>query len=269
MHSDGGEVRFRREAPVVSGGAHADGFLVTVRRSATAAPEDVVLVYCSRWQSGARVTAVLDMLGMRASGNVALRLDVAVPVGQVIDPPGGFARITMRSMAPLGHLGWAACWIGAVRALLRSVIRLVRRAPAGQPAIARTDAVFEGLARVRCQLDTAEALLGGALREYRSRSGSALETADFQILINNVKVVVAEQTYAAVDRLLELTGMGLGYRRDSQIPVERVFRDLRSASLMYGNGRLLHASGRLALMDRRAESFVASGAGLGPEGSLS
>ena len=120
MTTDGGTVRFRREAPVVTGGGHAGAFLVTVRRSASSAPDDVVLVYCEREAAGAQVLGEVEMLGMGGAGNMAMRLDVEVPADHVIEPPGGLARITMHTMAPVGHLGWSACWVGAVRRLLRT-----------------------------------------------------------------------------------------------------------------------------------------------------
>ena len=64
------------------------------------------------------------------------------------------------------------------------------------------------------------------------------------------RVVAAELTFRAVDRLVQLTGLATGYLRTSPIPLERHFRDLRSASLNYANDRLVTASGALSLMDR-------------------
>lgn len=256
-----GMVRFRRDAPVVSGGAHADAFLVTVRRSPEAEPGDVLLVHSDRAHSGAQVVAPLEMLGMRATGNVRMTLDAQVPRDHVIDPVGGFARITMRTLAPWAHLGWSACWIGAAREALRTVVRACR---AGDPAVRlhRTDAFDSGLARVRCRVDAAEALLLSVLGEYeRLREpdgGAGLESTAFQIALNNLKVFASESTRDAADELVELAGLGRGYLRGG-LGLERVFRDLRSATLMYANDRLVRANGRLALMDRAALSFPRTG----------
>ena len=109
-----------------------------------------------------------------------------------------------------------------------------------------------------------------AAAEYLARE-KGHESAGFQILVNNVKIMVAEQTFAAVNELMEAAGMQHGYCRGGPIPVERAFRDLRAASLMYGNERLLQASGRLALMDRAVSSFTRLGLATGlaassPEG---
>jgi acyl-CoA dehydrogenase len=253
LDARGAAVRFTRRAPVVSGGSHAGGFLVTMRRSDAAVADDVVLVLCGREQAGAQVTGRLDMLGMRGTGNVAMTLDAAVPADHVIDPPGGFSAVAATTMAPLGHLGWVAAWAGAARTALRVAVETVRR---GGPA-RRGDLVLARIARARARLDTVEALLAATLQEYTARldrDHATLGAPEFQIAVNNLKVVGSEQAFAVADEALELTGLGGGYRRDAG-PVERIFRDLRAATLMYSNDRLLLASGRLALVDRSATSF--------------
>ncbi|MEU8971081.1 acyl-CoA dehydrogenase family protein [Streptomyces monashensis] len=264
--ADGDTVAFRRAAPVVSGGRHADAFLLSLRRAPDAAPDDVLLVYADRVQSGATVLGPLDLLGMRAAGNVAMEFEGRVPAGQLIDPEGGFSRVTMRTLAPIGHLGWAACWVGAARRALGQVVGLLR---AG--ALTRTDSAYHALARARARIDAAEALVLAALGEHRRlsgkedgdgaghRGGARLDSPAFQILVNNVKMTVSEEAYAAVDALLALAGLAWGYRRDSGTDLELLFRDLRAAPLMYGNDRLAGASGRLAVMDRVAQSFPGTG----------
>lgn len=65
-----------------------------------------------------------------------------------------------------------------------------------------------------------------------------------------LKVLASELTYRAVEGIIELAGLGLGYRRAAAIPLERHLRDLRSASLNNSNLRLLAANGLLTLADR-------------------
>jgi alkylation response protein AidB-like acyl-CoA dehydrogenase len=254
-----GVVRFHRDAPVVSGGAQAGAFLVTMRRAEDGPADDVVLVHCPRELSDPKVIAPLRMLGMRGTCNVSMTVDVEVPRDHVIEPPGGFARVAARTMAPLGHLGWAAAWTGAARAALRHVVGHVRRPAGGGPAIRRDDDTLDRIARARRDLDVAEAMVAAGLREYEARTGAGRDRPAFQIMVNNVKVVASEHCFAAVDGLLEVAGLGLGYRQGDGLVLERIFRDLRSASLMYGNRRLLRANGRLGLLDTAASSFAASG----------
>ncbi|MFC5744460.1 acyl-CoA dehydrogenase family protein [Actinomadura rugatobispora] len=254
-----GMLRFHRDAPVVSGGARADAFLVTMRRSEDSAPDDVVLVYCPRALASPKVVAPLAMLGMRGTCNVSMSIDAEVPADHLIEPPGGFARLASRTMAPLGHLGWAAAWTGAAREAVRHVVGHLRRPAAGGPRLRRDDDVLDRVAVARRHLDVAEAMAVAGLREYELHDGAERDRPSFQIMINNVKVAVSEHAFAAVDELMEVAGLGLGYQAGGGLVLERVFRDLRSASLMYGNRRLLRANGKLGLLDAAACSFPAAG----------
>lgn len=51
---------------------------------------------------------------------------------------------------------------------------------------------------------------------------------------------------------MQLTGLSVGYRKDSPIPLERIYRDLRSASLNYANDRLWTSVGEHSVLDRGA-----------------
>jgi acyl-CoA dehydrogenase len=72
----------------------------------------------------------------------------------------------------------------------------------------------------------------------------------FQLHINGLKIMAAERLFGAVDQLVQLAGLRNGYLRTSKIPLERAFRDMRSASMNYANDRLYVANGKLALLDR-------------------
>ena len=76
------------------------------------------------------------------------------------------------------------------------------------------------------------------------------EAPAFQIQINELKLVASRRAFSAVNRLMEIGGLRHGYIRNPALPIERVFRDICSARLMYANDRLLVANGKLALLDR-------------------
>ena len=65
----------------------------------------------------------------------------------------------------------------------------------------------------------------------------------------NMKVGVAELCFQAFDILVNLGGFRLGYQTTPLISLERVYRDLRAARLIYADERLLGAAGRLATVD--------------------
>jgi acyl-CoA dehydrogenase len=241
-----------RHAPIVTGGAYADGFVITMRAAPDARENELTLVYADREQLDLHLHGDWNPLGMRGTHSVALQLKGTVPGFQVIGEPGRFRVVAVESLAAVGHLSWAACWLGAARGALAEVVALVR-SPRRPPSIdLHSDLVAERLARVRIDLEIVGAYLHRVCDEVTAlrKSGGSLDNAATQIHLNTLKVVAAERTFDAVDRLVQLSGMSLGYRRDAAVPLERHFRDLRSASLNHANDRLVVATGKLTLMDR-------------------
>jgi acyl-CoA dehydrogenase len=248
LEEDLGRLRFEREAPIVTGGSHAEGFLVTMRASADSADHRVTLCYADRDQLDLEATGSWDTLGMRGTESFGFRLRGAVPAHQVIGEPGDFRTVAIESMIPAGHLAWSALWLGSARGALCDVLNMVRSRGADR----MSDLTAERLARARIDVELTAAYLGTVRDEvlaHRSQK-KPLSGTPTQIHINNLKVVASELTFRAVDRLLEVAGLFAGYKRDSAIPLERIFRDLRSASLNYANDRLLTMNGALTLLDR-------------------
>ena len=252
LADDDGELRVAREAPVVTGGEEADGFLVTMRASESARSNEVTLVYADRAQLNLVMKQDWNTLGMRGTRSVGMHLAGAVPHDQVVGAPGDFRTVAVESMAPVGHLAWAACWLGAARGAMAALVALVRSPQRPRGLDVSSDLVAERLARVRIDLEIVSGYLHRVRDEVMSlrERGASVDTPATQIHLNTLKIVAAEHTFRAVDRLVQLAGMSLGYRRDAPLPLERVLRDLRSASLNYANDRLLTATGALAIMDR-------------------
>ncbi|MEE1942751.1 acyl-CoA dehydrogenase family protein [Streptomyces sp. TRM 70361] len=247
LGGDASVLRLERTAPVVTGGAHADGFLVSMAAPDAASPNRVSLVYADRDQLEITVTGGWNPLGMRATHSVPMRLAGDIPARQVVGGPGGFRDIVLRTFAPLAHVGWAACWLGAADGALARVVRLLRaerdRRDLGSELLLRR------LSRARQHLDTVHAVLRHATGVLEDPA-TDVTSPPVQLLLNAVKLTASEKCPAAVDELIELTGMFHGYLRDSPLALERTLRDLRSAPLNYSNDRLHAADGALVLMDR-------------------
>lgn len=242
-----------RFAPIVTGGTAADGFLITMRSGEESAPSDVVLVYAER--DRLRVTVDdngWDALGMRGTHSVAAHLVGEVPGTQVIGSGVPFRRIALDSMIPIAHIGWSACWIGAAKRALESVTRLYGSADRPRGFDIESTHVAAGVGRVRTRLELAHGYLMRTVEEVRRirSTGGDPGGNDVQIHLNTLKIVASEESFKAVDELIEIVGLGKGYLRSSSLPLERVYRDLRSASLNNSNQRILAATGRLNLMDR-------------------
>jgi len=252
LQDDGDGLRFDRSAPVVTGGLHAQGFLITMRASDDATQNQISLVYADRDQLDLAPVADWDTLGMRGTESVGLKISGMVPPRQIVGEPGGFRTIAVESMAPIGHLGWAACWLGTARGAFAELVAWLRSDKRSKSIDLRSELVSERLARIRMELE----LVGGYLHRVTDEvvalraAERSLSGNDVQIHLNTLKVMAAEHTFAAVDRMVQLAGLTTGYRRDSPLPLERNFRDLRSASLNYANDRLLVSTGALTLMDR-------------------
>lgn len=263
-----GGVRVRRGAPAVSYGAEADLFLVTMRAGADSPPTDVRLVLVDRRDGCPQVTGDWDAMGMRGTRTVPMAFDVVVPAERVLAAP--FGEVAAHSMIPAGHAGWAAAWLGAARGAFRRFIRQARRDGAAGERRLNSDLFASRLADLRLRLDLVGALLSKiCLRLDRldrtAAPASAYTDIAHTVEVNNLKIAAARESFAVVDGLVELAGLGQGYLKHQTTDLERVFRDLRSASLMFHNNRLLLANGRLLLMEesrlRAAPAAVAEASG--------
>ncbi|MFB6875335.1 acyl-CoA dehydrogenase family protein [Streptomyces sp. NPDC056323] len=242
----------RRAAPVVTGGAYADGFLITMRAHQDAGPHEVSLVYADRADLEIEQTGDWDTLGMRGTHSVALRLTGHVPVDNMVGPPGRFRQAAADSMVPTGHLAWSACWLGAAQGAFSSLVRRLAGGARKGGSDISSPLVQERIARIRLDLELVSAYLAKVQEEVTGirAEGGRLDGPVVRIHLNSLKLAASELTFRAADRMVQLAGLSVGYAHTSPLPLERVFRDLRSAALNYANDRLLTANGTLSLLDR-------------------
>ncbi|MER7625338.1 acyl-CoA dehydrogenase family protein [Streptomyces sp. NPDC126503] len=241
-----GHLLLDRFAPIVTGGAHADGFLVTMRSPDSEDDHAVSLVYADRNQLEVASAGGWDPHGMRASHSGALHLRGAVPGHQVVGEHGRFRDIVTHTFGPLAHLGWSAAWLGTAEGALARTVGMLRSARTRGGASLDSELLLTRLARVRHRLEAVAALLDRTLDTVTHEDASRPRV---QLLVNGLKVTASEQCHAAVQELVDAVGLRHGYLRDSPVALERALRDLRSASLNFSNDRLLLADGKLTLLD--------------------
>jgi acyl-CoA dehydrogenase len=241
------EVLVERDAPVVSYGRHADLLLVTMRRSAQHPPTEVALVLLDPREAGIDGNGAWDAMGMRGTCSAGLRISQRVPSNRVFPEP--FHGMALTTMIPIGHLGWASAWMGAARGAMRRLLtelRLQRRGLTSELFLHR-------VGELRLALDLVEALIADVARDvdlaWSGDTRERFKDAALNIRVNSVKVAAARLTFQVVNSLVEMAGLAHGYREGSMTGLERVFRDLRSATLMFHDDRLLQANGRLTLID--------------------
>jgi len=247
---EGDGYRLTRSAPVVTGGAHADGYLVKMRSSPDASSHDVSLVYVDRAQAEVETGPGWDALGMRAAENVSLRLTGVVPDDQIVGGLGGFRRVAIDGFAAIAHIGWSAIWLGAARSAFSELLREIR-AGSRIRLDTRSELTASRIAAIRSRLEMVSSYLHVTLAEVTGRQdrGLSLEPAAVQIHLNTLKILAARETYAAADAMITLSGLSTGYLKGSPLALERLLRDLRAASLMYDDSRLEVANGVLSLLD--------------------
>ncbi|RPK65818.1 Acryloyl-CoA reductase (NADH) [Streptomyces sp. ADI96-02] len=243
----GSDLVVDRFAPIVTGGAHADGFLITVQPPDATSPSQVSLVYADRDQLSIEQSGDWQPMGMRASHSVALRLTGQLPEHQVIGESGQFSRIAVEIFGPLAHLAWSAAWLGTAAGALSRVVTLLR-SPAGRGRFDLGSELLLGrLSAARQKIDTVHALLRHT--EQAVAAAPDVSAPRVQLLLNALKIGASQECHAAVDTLVEAVGLRHGYLKDSATRLEAALRDLRSAPLNYSNDRLHQADGRLTLMD--------------------
>jgi acyl-CoA dehydrogenase len=246
---EAGALRIQRDAPIVTGGLHADGFLITTLAPGATTPTQVSLVYAARDQLEIEALGGWQPLGMRATQSVPMRLAGQVPADQVVGEHGGFREIVAATFGPLAHVGWSAAWLGAAAGALSRILHHLRSPQGRKQFDPGSELLLTRLARIRGRLDLVNALLRHTVAVFDGHPCAG--DPPVQLLTNALKIHAAEQCFAAVDEMVELVGLRHGYMQGSPLFVERVFRDLRSASLNYGNDRLYLANGSLTLLDRQ------------------
>lgn len=248
LQENAATLRIDREAPIVTGGAYADGFLITMLAPGARTPHQVSLVFADREQLEVSVTGDWRPLGMRATHSVPLHLKGDVPAEQLVGTHGGFRAIAVSTFGPLAHLGWSACWLGAACGALERTVRMLRTRRERSTRDLTAEPLQLRLSRIRSRLDGVHAMLRHTAGVYEAAED--VSAAPVQLLLNGLKINASEQCFAAVNELVELAGLRDGYTGSSSLALERALRDLRSASLNYGNDRLHLVDGPLVLMDQ-------------------
>lgn len=244
---NGDRTKLDRSAPVVTGGAHADGYLISMRATPEASSNEVSLVYADRSDLTVEATGEWNTLGMRATESIGLQLQGEIPNHNLVGEAGNFAEVARENMIPMSHLGWSACWLGAARGAFSGLVRWYAASDSDG-----SDLFHERLARIRLDLELVSAYLTRVQEEVTdSRAhGRSLSNPRAQLQLNALKISASDLTFRAVDNMIQLAGLRLGYMRNAPVALERTFRDLRSASLTHANDGMRVGVGALSLLDR-------------------
>ncbi len=257
---EGGRLRLTRAAPAVSYGGEAGYFLVTMRSAADRPPTDVSLVLVRRADGEIAVTGDWQAMGLRGTRSVPMQFDVVVDRARVVG--ASFRQVALTSLVPLAQAGWTAAWFGAARGAMQRFLLAQRE---HRTADLNSDLFLSRMAELRLKLDLVESLLLRVVARLDALRATGVPPSSYEdmghnILINNLKIAGSRLAFEVADGLIQLAGLGYGYLQGESSGLERTFRDLRSAALMYGNDRLLLANGRLLLVEDRPITGLWDGA---------
>ena len=223
-HGDG--VRFDADKSWVTSAAEADSYVVAVGAPGSSDPLVTELYLVPAATPGIQVLEPFDGLGMRGNGSSPVRMrNVEIAGDRGLGGPGEGFPTMLTATLPWFVLGCAACCVGiAGRAL-----ELAAEHAAG----ARLE--HEGVALA--DLPTIRARLGQAKVRHQQARAFLYEVArqleggspDAQLGILGLKAACAEMAIVVVDEAMRVGG-GAAYSR--HLPLERLFRDARAASVM-------------------------------------
>jgi acyl-CoA dehydrogenase len=249
LRPENGNLRIERRAPFVSYGAEAGLYLVTMRAGEDRPSNDGRLVLVRPEDGTVMVTGEWDAMGVRGTRTVGMEFDVLVEPARIVGD--SLRPVAVSTLIPVAMMGWSAAWIGAAAAAFDRLVHQERRSGSRNWD---SDLFLTRLADVRLRLDLVESLLlrlASRMDELRAAGApaDAYEDPAHSILVNNLKIASSRFSFSVADDLMTLAGPGRGYLRSDPGRLERVFRDLRSAAMMYGNDRLLLSNGRLIMVE--------------------
>lgn len=232
-----GLLRFEKQAPTVSYGAHADDLFTTVRRSSEAEQVDQLLVLHHREQTELQPAGTWDTIGMRGTCSPGFVVRASFAPEQILAAP--FSTVMNESHVPISHVLWSHVWLGIATEAFergRAFVRAAARRNPGAPVPAA-----HSLSRVMSELALLRAEVTAGLQDFTAVEHDGdrerLSTMGSILRFNNLKLAASEQAPRVCMGVLEVIGI-MAYKNDSPYGVGRQLRDALSARLMVANERI-------------------------------
>jgi alkylation response protein AidB-like acyl-CoA dehydrogenase len=227
---EGDGFRIRGHKSAVSGAGHLNAYLVAARRRAdhpAESNEPVLSYFLVPQGSGLSIERTWDPLGMRATASNPLTIDTHVPADALLGGVEGLVLPLAHGMPQWLVASYAAVYVGLAQAAVDEAIAYVRgRNVAGhRGGLARLAAVRARVGRAEADALAARLTLEHAARLVELQPGDP-ETNRW---VYRAKLLAGDAAMRAAESLAEATGLG-ALQRGS--PLERIFRDARSGSIM-------------------------------------
>jgi len=216
----------------IVGGEGADYFLVYAKTDPDADPRNGISCFIVDKKEGVDAQYLYGLMGCRGGGAARMVFkDVKVPRENLLGERNQGVKVFNTMMIP-ERLGTAAMTIGAaVPAVDIATGYTSKRKAFGQP-VAQFQGVSFQVAEAVTLLDAARSMI------YTTARAVDAQIHDKQIrrLVSESKKFVTESCQKAVHNAMQVMG-GIGYT--NIYPVERIFRDLRLASIWTGTNEVM------------------------------
>jgi len=218
----------------IVGGEGADYFLLYARTNFApdARPQESITAFIVDRGPGVETKYLYGLMGCRGGGTARLVFkDVRVPRANVVGKVNGAYDVFNTMMVP-ERLGTAIMTIGAVRPALEIATRYTFRRKAFGQVIAQFEGVSFQVAEAAMLLDAARALGYATARAV----DAAVDMNRLRRMVSESKKFITESCQKVVHHAMQVLG-GIGYT--NVLPVERIFRDVRLASIWTGTSEVM------------------------------
>ncbi len=216
----------------IVGAEGADFFLVYARTNPAAKPQDALTCFVVERGPGVETKYLYGLMGCRGGGTGRLVFrDVRVPKENVVGKVHGAYEVFNTMMIP-ERLGTAAMTIGSARAALDVATAYTTRRKAFGQVINQFQGVSFQVAEAAMLLDACRAMAHRTARAVDAGANVNL----VRRLVSESKKFITESCQKAVHNAMQVMG-GIGYT--NVFPVERIFRDIRLASIWTGTSEVM------------------------------
>lgn len=216
----------------IVGGEGADYFLVYARTDPDAEPRSSISCFIVDRAEGVKTEYLYGLMGCRGGGAARMVFtDVKVPKENLVGELNQGVKIFNTMMIP-ERLGTAAMTIGAAAPAVDVATGYTSKRKAfGQPVAAFQGVSFQ-VAEAVTLLDASRAMIYTTARAVDEQ----IHEKQIRRLVSQTKKFVTESCQKAVHNAMQVMG-GIGYT--NIYPVERIFRDLRLASIWTGTNEVM------------------------------
>jgi alkylation response protein AidB-like acyl-CoA dehydrogenase len=218
----------------IVGGEGADYFLLYARTNPdpNAPPQQSISCFIVDRGPGVEVKYVYGLMGCRGGGTARLLFkDVKVPRANLVGELHGALPVFTTMMVP-ERLGTAAMTIGPARTALDVATHYTSKRRAFGQVINRFQGVSFQVAEAAMLLDASRAMVHATA----TAADVPIDTDHLRRMVSETKKFVTESCQKAVHNAMQVVG-GIGYT--NVLPIERIHRDLRLASIWTGTNEVM------------------------------